>query len=280
MFRIKWKQSLSFLLSLCLVFSLFSGIGQAKTKSYEVLQNDDKITKVMVTQNGTEYIATMDKETHEITFENKDEKYDVELDDIKTDENGETYFEGKLIKQNQEKSVGKMSKQDVIKFNKSRTSYEKEAAKAKKGKVRAQAAVVIPLILSLTAALEALLLTAAVITVGGLTYVLATEIAEHLKDNEDYDYFAAYLYYFKDEKKRKVIIGPGISTATATGRVLAGADVMGRTKLKAKNIFKTITRGPEIHGPYPDYLYHYHGKLPDEGGRLIETSAHAFYPGR
>lgn len=268
-----WKKSLSLMLSLCLLFSIFNGSATAKPKGYEVLKNNAQIVQVLVKQNGIKYIATMDKKTHEITLETEDEKYEVKLNQIKTDENGETYFEGELINSN--------SKTETITFDKSRKSYEKELEKAQKSKtIQSNTAFAIPLILALEAALEALLLAAAVITVGGLTYVLATKLTEHLNNNRSYDYFAAYLYYFKSEGKSKVVIGPGISKGEAQGRVLVGADVFGRTKYLAQSVFQTVTRGPEIHGPYPDYLYHYHGKLPNESGRLIETSSHSFYPGR
>lgn len=272
MFSCFWRKILAVTLSFCMLFILsVNSPVTAKSNWYKVLRNDDAVTQIMVEENDTEVIATMDKTTNEIKLEATDKTgkkstYDAELEQLKTNEDGEIYFEGKVTNE---------ETQEVLKLNDENYNIINKNEDIQPSFVWAA-----PLVLALEAAVEALLLASAVIVVGGATYVLATELSDHLSKNKKYDYFAAYIYYFKKEKTSKVVIGPGISKNEAQSRLLANADVFSRSKILASGLFAKVTRGPEIHGPYPDFLYHYHGQLPTESGRYQETAAHSFYLGR
>ncbi|QOS98706.1 hypothetical protein JNUCC42_19910 [Brevibacterium sp. JNUCC-42] len=247
-----------------LTFSL-SNYASAKDKGYEVLRNDDFIAEVLVHENGEDYIASMNKETKEITFKTDDANYDVILDEFQTNEDGTTSIAGKIVNQDNKEVL------DLSDFNNKENSNI----------ISPRFVFAYPLVLGLTAALEALLLTEAVIVVGGATYVLVSELSDHLSKNRKFDYFAAYRYYFRDEGKSRVVIGPGISKAEAEGRLMMDADTFARTKSLARSIFQKLERGPEIHGDYPDYLYHYHGYVPNENkpGKNILSDRHSFYLG-
>ncbi|AKF92990.1 hypothetical protein NW801_17355 [Brevibacillus laterosporus] len=256
---------LSFL-SLCMLLTItLSNYTYAKDKDFEVLRNDDYVTEVMVHENGEDYIASMDKETKKITFKTEEAEYEVILDGIKNEEDGTSILEGKLINESNGEIINLDDFNQKEELNKNFPSF----------------AFVYPLALGLTAALEALLITTATIVIGGATYVLVSEVSEQLRQNKKYDYFAAYRYYFKKEGDSKVVIGPGISEGEAEARLMEDSDTFARTRSLAKKIFYKVTRGPEIHGSYPDYLYHFHGKVPDDNrpGKYRESRGHSFYLG-
>lgn len=50
---------------------------------------------------------------------------------------------------------------------------------------------------------------------------------------------------------------------------------------ESKFIIKSLDRGPEQHGPFPNYLPHYHGKVPNENrtGFNISVDGHSWYFG-
>lgn len=229
----------------------------------EVLRNDNLKTELLINEDGNTYLVSMDKETKKTYFIYGSKKYEV----ILTDYNEKDGFVGYV----EDTKTG-----EIVSLN------DFKIAKPNDGRI--QPMIAIPLLVPpLVKAVEALLLIATLITINNIDYVTVPNISEMRNKHKNKSYFAAFIYYEKHTANAKshVVIGPGISKGEAENRLMNNANVFSITENLAKGLFVKVTRGPEQHGPYPSYLPHYHGTVPNENkpGSNIDSTGHSYYLG-
>ncbi|WHX30765.1 hypothetical protein QNK09_00295 [Brevibacillus agri] len=263
------KRTLSLILSICLLVIVLGNNVLAKDHKYsndsddfEIIQNDYKAIVLKGEYEGDELYATFDKVTHEITMKAvtnasvmgmqlfsakpKETEYKVDLKE---------YHDGELSA--------------VITNEDGEVEYEIDTTK-----VSAQAPLVVPLLEILgSALLEELLAIAAAITIGGITYVVVTEMADTIRKK-------SYNYYYAKVKYGDVYIGPAFPNDSAAFAYLnesAKNDVWAKTKDKATQAAMKVAGYAQYctsndykgDGYYP----HYHPKT--RSGDKIDN--HIFY---
>ncbi|WP_427109031.1 hypothetical protein [Lysinibacillus xylanilyticus] len=233
-----------------------------------ITQNDDRITEITYMENGGVYTTSIDKELEKMYLEYNGIKYEMIVEAFESDiENEESKFLGHLVNI----ETGK-----IIEFE------DLHNSKSEIG-ITPSFAWVAPLAMPvLTKALELLLVGASMIYVANSSFVIASEATQMTSKYKE-NYFAAWIYYpnHTNSKDSYVVIGQGISSGEAEARLMVGQSTFARTEALAKSIFKSLDRGPEQHGPFPDFLPHYHGKVPNENkpGQNISSNGHSWYLG-
>lgn len=109
----------------------------------------------------------------------------------------------------------------------------------------------------LAAAVEALLLVGGVIIIAGVAYTVVEEVAEELKKQKTYRYYAAAL------RNNEVYVGGALSTASAKALAYSNdktGTVLATSFSYAKGLVGNSYRGPENHGSGSGYWDHIHAK--------------------
>lgn len=234
-----------------------------------ITQNDDRITAITYLENGKTYTTSIDKELRKMYLEHNGTKYEMIVDALESNEyTQESEFLGHLVN---------IETGEIIDFDDlDKSNNETE--------ITPFAVFVAPLAIPvLTKALELLLLGATMIYVANSDFVVASEAMQMTNKYKKNNYFAAWIYYPEHYKKGEeyVVIGQGISDGEAQARLMINKSIFARSQALAKSIFKDIDRGPEQHGPFPNYLPHYHGTVPNENkpGKWISSGGHSWYFG-
>ncbi|HOV28225.1 MAG TPA: hypothetical protein PK566_17950 [Pseudobacteroides sp.] len=250
--KTNFRKSIAMIVCVCFLFTGLVGNyvyaeSTTGTSNMKIVQNDDNICKVVGEYDeGTAY-AILNKNTNEVTLETveksknkifgfgkgKSKKYKVKVDKSNSEELSAT------IVDEETKQEHKLSRS--------------------KSKVKAQAPLVIPLAFGVAELIAFLLACAATITIAGVTYYAATTIAEKLRRNKTYNYYAAAL----DKNKTDVYIaGPYPNDAAAFAAVKAGGSVFAITDAKAEQAARRGGNGTPMwhlaHGSGDGFMNHYH----------------------
>ncbi|MCX8130550.1 MAG: hypothetical protein N3I35_10670 [Clostridia bacterium] len=250
--KIHFRKPIAMIVCICfMLIGLISNYTFAKdttsSGNMKVIQNDDSICKVMGEyEEGTAY-ATLNKDTNEVTLETIEESKNKVFGFGKSKTNK---YKVKVEKSSSNELVATIIDED--------TNKEHKISKSDL-KVKAQAPLVIPLAWALSELLAFLLACAATITIAGVIYYSATEIAEKLRKNNTYNYYAATL----DEDKTDVYIaGPYPNDNAAFVAVSTGYSVFAITDAKAEQAARRGGAGTPIwhmaHGSGDGYMNHYH----------------------
>ncbi|MBF8984618.1 hypothetical protein IZY60_13815 [Lutibacter sp. B2] len=203
----------------------------------QILENTDKITKIMVESENGKCIATLDKQTKEIIVETTDDimgnkTYTATID---------KYENTKVSATLKDKETG-----ETYKLGETNNHRKKRFAW------------MLVLVPEVVAALEALAATTLTFAAAGVTWYTGTKIEEHINDKKDhYDYFAAAL------KNKMLCVGAPLTKRQAVAAVRSGADIFAKNKTAAQLVVLTCggpARDAEIHGTkkQPAYYWHYH----------------------
>lgn len=248
--KFNFKKMISIAMSFCLVFTLCFGNSFAlgknidSNKNITTIINNDMICTVMGEYKGDKLYATLNKETNKITMQlvEKSKMLGVSIGQEKKT-NYEVVIDNAID--------GKVSAVIINTETKEKHHVSKDS-----DKVIAQLPAVIPLIEIIgIAIIEALLIAATAIVVGGVTYYVATKVADMLRQ-KSYDFYLALL------SGGTVYIGSSIDFETALARVGFGGDIFARTGDLARMMAVSAGgsyRGPECHGD-EGYFDHYHPK--------------------
>ncbi len=112
----------------------------------------------------------------------------------------------------------------------------------------------IPLV---TAAIEALLVTGAAIIIAGVAYTVVEEVAEALKRQNNYNYYAAVL------RNNSVYVGNGLSKSAAKPLAYTNdheGKILATSFSYARGLVGNSYKGPENHGSGSGYWNHIHAK--------------------
>ncbi|PUA38074.1 hypothetical protein C8Z91_16900 [Paenibacillus elgii] len=271
----RYKAITALALSFCMLF-VFIGDTFAENKTEDgivVLKNDSKVIEVKGTHKGDELYGTYDKATQKITLKavekanspigfsslltsntNKEVEYDVNLLEA-----NEASFEATLTEK-------KTKKEHKIKENGFKIELN--------DKVKAQLPLIAPVAGILgRAVIERLLGLALAITINGVTWVVASEMADSIRNREEF-YYAAKII------QQKVVISGSIDYSTAYTRIRTGEDVFCKNQYLAREITRIAGNGltpgtdpdGETHGDGSDGYYHHYHPLAPLYGR-----AHVFF---
>lgn len=261
MVRFMTKQSLgklSILVCTVFLFSFYFGNlfsfaiynNDFNDKNIKVLQNTANTIKIVGEYKGDLVYATMDKKTREITMQ--------------TVEKPKNNLKGLFSKEkdkisNYKVKVQKADGEDVeASFLELETKKEYKIGKSSSDKVVAQAVIAVPLINIvggwLIRYLMALFFS---VVIGGMTYVVASEIAQTLRDKKQYNYYYATL------RNNKVYIGSAYpNDGTAFAAVRGGSNLFAISDAKANEAARKGGNGNATHhlahGGGDGYWNHWH----------------------
>ncbi|WP_187355581.1 hypothetical protein ['Paenibacillus yunnanensis' Narsing Rao et al. 2020] len=260
----KYRAMLSLVIAVSLIFTLFSNNVFAdatdSTPTYEIIRSDQDVVEMVGRYQGDELYATFDRYTREIT--------------LRAVENSSGLFRKANVTE---------YKVDVLEAEAGKLSAivtdptTNEEIKIEKGytedKVTAQIPLLVPILGVIGAALlEQLLAAGLAVVILGVTYVVASSIADKIKNNKA-DYYAATIY------GGEVVVAGTIDYNTAWSRIGYGSgDVFSRTRELAASLAANAGSGywvgPENHGNgtlTDGYYWHYHPWKPMAG------HAHSFF---
>lgn len=256
------KRIISTMVCICLIFtSLVTNAFAATTKSTDaknvtVIQKDENIVKVKGEYNGEVLYGTIDRKTKEITLE-ADEKSKpgiLSIASMSDNRNKTTKYKVKI----NEAIEGEKVSADIINIE-TKEKYLIGSKNNSKDKVKAQAVWAIPLVEILgEAVINALIAASATVVVGGVTYVVASELTNYDKyDDSEYSYFRARLAY------NNVYVGEAVSNTLAEVIVRSNDP---RNGIWAKNQIYAFQLAKQLggaiyhnkHDQAEGYYYHYH----------------------
>lgn len=244
------KIFVALLLCLTVVFSLIPKITYASnninvSKKFSIMEKNGKNFKLKGEQENVEAILTMDKENQELTLATNEESkkttkkernYKVIINDIKNDSVVATFIDTET---NEVYHIDQTKKEPSFAF-------------------------LVPIGVVIGEWLLAQLIAAATaVTIGGIVYTVATEVAETLK-KEKYNHYAAKIM------QGKIWLGPALSLDQAVSRFI-GFDIYNRDVWSTKFNYawqvayeaggKKTPVGPETSNGSDDegiYWPHYH----------------------
>lgn len=272
--KTSFRKSIAIIVCVCLMLTVCFNSVIAADNGAKVVTNDGtevKIVKnnansltVMTEYNGDDkaykgaiLYATMDKKTNEITMEivekakkkafgllpsgkDKVKKYKVKIENPSNNENFSAIVTD--VETKKEHKIGRSN-----------------------DKVTAQIPFVIwglgaagmALLKALLVALAIGVTVTAVIVVGDYAYTKAKEISEALRKQKAHKYYRAVI------SGGQVLIGDPLDYATCYAWVSARGDCFAPVQSDARIMAQAVggvARGPEIHGPLPNYMWHYQPK--------------------
>ncbi len=250
--KTNFRKSIAMIVCVCFLFTGLVGNyvyaeSTTGTSNMKIVQNDDNICKVVGEYDeGTAY-AILNKNTNEVTLETVEKS------------KNKIFGFGKGKSKKYKVKVDKSNSEELTATIVDEETKQEHKLSRSKSKVKAQAPLVIPLAFGVAELIAFLLACAATITIAGVVYYAATDIAEKLRRKKEYNYYAAAL---NSDKTEVFIAGPYPNDAAAFTAVRAGANVFAITDAKAQ---QAATRGgngtPIWHGAYlkgEGYMSHYH----------------------
>ena len=250
--KTNFRKSIAMIVCVCFLFTGLVGNyvyaeSTTGTSNMKIVQNDDNICKVVGEYDeGTAY-ATLNKNTNEVTLETVEKS------------KNKIFGFGKGKSKKYKVKVDKSNSEELTATIVDEETKQEHKLSRSKSKVKAQAPLVIPLAFGVAELIAFLLACAATITIAGVVYYAATDIAEKLRRKKEYNYYAAAL----DQNKTDVYIaGPYPNDAAAFAAVRAGGNVFAISNAKANEAARKggngVAYGGWAHGSGDGWLPHYH----------------------
>lgn len=261
------KRIFSFMLSLVMLFSLTTTqVSAQETQNitvdgytFEVISKDIDGVTLSYNDNTEEYVFYLDKQ-------NELGKAEVDIDISQTS----------LLSRSEESSDYKIKFDENVEYTSdtedfsSATLVDETTGEEYSLNPNSRFAFAIPVgIPLLAAAIEALLAVGGAIIIAGVVYTVVEEVAEALKRQKTYRYYAAVL------RKNAVYVGGGLETTPAKALAYSNdskGTVLATSFSYAKGLVGNSYRGPENHGSSSGYWSHIHAK---KGS--VSYKAHIWY---
>jgi hypothetical protein len=247
------KRIISFMLSLVMLFSvnsiqIFAQGAQNITVdgyTFEVINKDINGVTLAYSDNTAEYIFYLDKQ-------NSSGKSEIDISQTS------------LLSRSEESSDYKIEFDENVEYScdtkdfSSAMLVDEMTGEEYSLNQNSRFAFVIPIgIPLLTAAIEALLVVGGAVIIAGVAYTIVEEVAEALKRQKTYRYYAAVL------RNNAVYVGGGLETAAAKSLAYTNdskGTVLATSLSYAKGLVGNSYRGPENHGSTSGYWSHIHAK--------------------
>lgn len=255
----KIKSIISIVLSFVMLLNMTSAAFAKSTSTqlsyngYDIkeIQNNFNVVKVShVSDTGTQYVMTFNKINRNIDLAITDT--DVMARSAFSDQSlSEKY---RVLVDEADPTEGEVSAFSLV-------SADGKEYNISNNSIQPRAAFLIPIGIALGEALiQALLLAAGAIIIGGVAYVVAEEAAAVAKKQKTYKYFDAVL------RNNKVFVGNGISTNAAKGVMKLNSKTVGvfaTSASYARGLCSSLGgyRFDTAHGSSSGYWDHYHCNL-------------------
>jgi hypothetical protein len=256
------KNMFKSVISLCLSFFMCFGLltnTYAATENINtaptVIVNTDMETKVRVESENVMYDVTLNKNTNEMTVD-VIETSNIELESKSYDLNLTSIETGNISGELCDSVTG-----EIIELKESNT--QSQHRRQKRSVMNPE--IIFESLPKLAEAIRALAIAAGIITVTGVTWYVGTHIKELTKKHPDYQYFQAAIVGGYVAVTNPVTLSEAkgfalIAQYAPNSKDLGVYCTNRANSLALAKALGNAMRKVEIGGPWPQYLYHYHGE--------------------